>query len=115
MTASTPPLEFQRCGQCDRRWYFTRDFCPGCGSHDVQRQASQGSGVLYTSTLVHRAPAEAFRALVPFRLALVDMDEGFRVMGHTEADLAIDDRVVCEMRDIAGRLLPYFRKDVRVS
>jgi hypothetical protein len=41
---------------------------------------------------------------------LVDMREGVRVMGHADRDLALDAPVRCEMRSIAGRLLPYFVK-----
>lgn len=114
MTATGTPLSYQQCEACRHRWYFTRTFCPACGSDSVLSLPASGRGTLYTSTLVHRAPSEAFRALVPFSIVLVDMEEGFRVMGHGEAGMPLDGPVLCELREIAGRPLPFFRKALRV-
>lgn len=115
MNRSDARLRFQRCAACAHRWYFTRPFCPACGGGAVQTLDSQGAGILYSATLVHRAPSEEFRPLVPFSIVLVDLHEGFRVMGHAEAGLSIGAPVVCEMRQIAGRPLPFFHKDSRAS
>lgn len=104
-------LRYQRCAACGHVWYFQRDFCPACGTAPAQTVEACGSGVLYAATLVHRAPSEEFKALVPYSIVLVDMREGFRVMGHAEPGLPLNAPVRCEMRSIAGRLLPYFVKD----
>ena len=104
-------LRYQRCGDCGHRWYFQRDFCPACGSPSPQALEAEGAGALYASTLVHRAPSEAFKPLLPYTIVLVDMREGFRVMGHGEPGLALDTPVRCEMRSIAGQVLPFFVKD----
>jgi hypothetical protein len=42
---------------------------------------------------------------------LVDVREGFRVMGHGDAELVIGDSVRCEVRQIAGRALPFFTRN----
>jgi hypothetical protein len=104
-------LRYQRCGGCGHAWYFQRDFCPACGTAAPQALDSEGAGTLYASTLVHRAPSEEFKPLLPYAIVLVDMREGFRVMGHAEPGLPLDSRVRCEMRLLAGRLLPFFLKD----
>ena len=104
-------LQYQRCGGCGNVWYFQRDFCPACGHAPPQTLAADGAGTLHASTLVHRAPSEEFKSLLPYSIVLVDLREGFRVMGHAEPGLALDTPVRCEMRAIAGRLLPYFVKD----
>jgi len=65
--------------------------------------------------LIHRAPSDEFRAIVPYRIVLVDLADGIRVMGHAEVDVLMDDQVRCEVRTIAGRSLPYFVKDTHVS
>ena len=104
-------LQYQRCGGCGHVWYFQRDFCPECGQTPPQTLASEGAGTLHASTLVHRAPSEEFKPLVPYSIVLVDLREGFRAMGHAEPGLALDTPVRCEMRAIAGRLLHYFVKD----
>ena len=104
-------LRYQRCGGCGRTWYFQRGFCASCGNAPPTTLAAQGGGRLYAATLVHRAPSEEFRAIVPYSIVLVDMHEGFRVMGHAEPGLSLDTVVRCEMRRIAGRAIPFFVKD----
>jgi len=110
-TAADANLSYQRCAACGHAWYFPRDFCPACGDAHPQTLAAAGAGTLYASTLVHRAPSDEFKPLVPYTIALVDMREGFRVMGHAEPGLPLDSPVRCEMRQIAGRSLPFFLKD----
>lgn len=109
--ASQPGLHYQRCGGCGHVWYFQRDFCPACGKAPVRTLAAAGTGRLHASTLVHRAPTDEFKPLVPYCIVLVDMREGFRVMAHADPGLPLDTAVRCEMRRIAGRLLPFFVKD----
>ncbi len=106
------PLRYQHCAACEHAWYFRRDFCPHCGAAAPEPQAFSGRGTVYASTVVHRAPNEEFRALVPYTIVLVRMPQGFHVMGHAEPGLALDTPVRCELRSIAGRLLPFFLKDV---
>lgn len=109
--AARERLQYQRCAGCGNSWYFQRSFCPACGKAPPEVLQSEGAGTLYASTLVHRAPSEEFKALLPYGIVLVDMREGFRVMGHAESGLPLDSAVRCEMREIAGRLLPFFMKD----
>jgi uncharacterized protein len=108
-------LHFQRCGGCGHTWYFQRDFCPACGAAPPRLLPADGRGTLYASTFVHRAPSEEFKSLVPYTIVLVDMREGFRVMGHAEPGLPLEAPVRCEMRCIAGRTIPFFLKDPDVS
>ena len=99
---------FQHCGACGHTWYFRRDFCPACGHASPESSVSGGAGTVHASTLVHRAPTDDFRAAAPYRIVLVDLAEGFRMMGHADLSLAIGEPVQCRIRTIAGRLLPYF-------
>jgi len=101
-------LALQRCAACAHLWYFRRDFCPACGAPSPVAVAAAGDGVVEAGTLVHRAPSDAFRALAPYRLVLVRLDEGVRVMGHGAPALAIGDRARLGFREAAGRPVPYF-------
>ncbi len=92
-TEGSPAIEFQHCAACSAVWYFARPFCPHCGAPDPGTRQGSGRGRVYAVTTVARAPSEALRALAPYRLALVDMDEGFRAMTHAAADVALGDRV----------------------
>ena len=86
-------LRYQRCAACGRALTLSRLACPHCGSAGLQWLTSKGSGRVYALTQVTRAPSEAFRALVPYTLVLVDLDEGPRVMAHGVPGLLIGQRV----------------------
>jgi uncharacterized OB-fold protein len=101
-------LALQRCARCAHVWYFRRDFCPACGAGGPVTFAPAGDGTVDASTRVHRAPDDAFRALAPYRLVLVRLDEGPRVMAHGAPSLAIGERVRLSFREAAGRPVPYF-------
>ena len=101
-------LALQRSTRCAHAWYFRRDFCPACGATGPVAFAPAGLGTVDATTLVHRAPDEAFRALAPYRLVLVSLDEGPRVMAHGAPALAIGDRVRLSFREAGGRPIPYF-------
>ena len=108
-------LQYQHCGSCANRWYFKRKFCPTCGQATPSTHVSSGVGKVCASTMVHRAPSDEFRAIVPYRIVLVDLVDGIRVMGHADNDVLMGDQVRCEVRTIAGRNLPFFVKDTHVS
>lgn len=99
---------YQHCAACAQRWYFRRDFCPACGDREPATLASGGLGTVHACTLVHRAPSDAFRAISPYALVLVDLDEGVRLMGQADAAVAIGDRVCASIQTIAGHAMPYF-------
>ena len=103
-------LLHQRCTACAHAWYFFRQFCPACGDDSPEQTAGKPLGVVCATTLVHRAPDERFKALVPYRLVLVDMKDGMRVMGHAQASLQIGDQVRCEIHTLAGQPLPFFTR-----
>ena len=107
-TRGEPAVVLQRCLACTQVWSFHRDFCPACGAREPESFASVGRGVVYASSVVHRAPDDAFRAIAPYLLVLVELDEGPRVMAHAEPGLDIGDRVTLGFRTRAGRLVPYF-------
>ncbi len=109
-TAGAAGIAYQRCGACEAVWYFHRDFCPRCGHGEPQILAASGRGTVHAVTLVHRAPTEALRALAPYAIALIDAEEGFRLMAHVAPDLAIGDRVQARFVDFGGTLVPRFER-----
>jgi uncharacterized OB-fold protein len=103
-------IAYQRCEGCRSVWYFRREFCPSCGQPEPATLQASGRGTVYAHALVHRAPSEALRARAPYLLALVDMEEGFRVMGHGDARLVIGDRVLARFEKFGEALVPYFHR-----
>ncbi|MCL1961021.1 MAG: OB-fold domain-containing protein [Desulfovibrionaceae bacterium] len=104
-------IVIQCCAACGHRWLFRRGFCPQCAAPEPRDMVCTGAGTVSASTLVHRAPDDAFRAIAPYRLVLVELDEGPRLMAHAGADIAVGDRVRGETRTIAGQRLPFFTKE----
>jgi len=109
-TRGEPGVALQRCAGCAHVWYFRRGFCPVCGREAPETFAAGGRGTVHAATVVHRAPDDAYRALAPYGLVLVELDEGPRMMAHAPTDLAIGEPVVLGFREIAGRPLPYFQR-----
>jgi uncharacterized OB-fold protein len=110
-TVEQPGIVYQTCRSCDRHWYFQRRFCPHCGAVDPALLQAGGHGTVYSAASVHRAPSEEMRAYAPYTILLIDMEEGFRMMGHGAPDLQIGEAVRAGFRTIAGKLMPYFDRD----
>jgi uncharacterized OB-fold protein len=104
-------IEIQRCRRCDRRWVLPRPRCPQCGAVEIDRVEARGRGRVFAATLVHRAPDEAFAAITPYRIALVDLDEGPRLMAHLRRNTSIGSRVSGRVEMVAGRSVPVFAPD----
>lgn len=101
-------LRYQRCAACGQATSLARTACPHCGAQALAWHDARGTGRVQAVTVVTRAPADAFRALVPYTLVLVDLDEGARVMGHGMPGLRIGDAVRAAFFQPAGQPLPRF-------
>jgi uncharacterized OB-fold protein len=103
-------IAYQACPACASVWYFRRAFCPRCGSTQPQTRQAAATGTVHAITLVTRAPSEELRAYAPYAVALVDADEGFRLMAHAAQDLRIGERVRARFVELGGRLVPRFER-----
>ncbi len=72
-------LWMRACPECGP-YFYPRDLCPQCGRRDVEWRQMSGRGTLYTYAIVHRAPMPGFRGDVPFITAIVELEEGPRMM-----------------------------------
>lgn len=105
--AADGQLMVQRCGACGAAQAFARPFCARCGGA-VAWEVCAGRGRVAAVTVLHRAPTPEYRARAPYAIALVDLAEGPRVMGHAALDLAVGDPVRARFQEIDGRALPLF-------
>ena len=71
-------LAYQFSPEANRAVFFPRVICPFTGSDRLEWRVSKGRGTVYATTIVH--PAEG----APFNVALIDCDEGFRLMSRVE-------------------------------
>lgn len=106
-TTGAEALSYDRCRACGTVRYFRRSFCPHCGSAEIEAQAASGRGTVHAITTVARAPSAELRTYAPYRIALVDAEEGFRFMTHAAEGLAIGDAVSTTFRLFGERIVPF--------
>jgi uncharacterized OB-fold protein len=81
-------LEIQYCPACARHQFYPRRFCTQCLSDQVEWVQASGRGRIYTYTVCHAAGHPAFEARVPYAIAMIELDEGVRMLaGIVDSDL----------------------------
>ena len=103
-------LAYETCRGCGHKQAFVRGFCSRCGGGDLEWRAAAGGGKVVAQSVLHRAPTPDYREKVPYAIALVDLDEGFRVMGHADLDLKPGERVSLRFAAHGERHLPRFER-----
>ena len=103
------------CETCDGFFFYPRTLCPTCGSRDVTWRTASGRGRVHTFCIQHVGPVPGFREAVPFVTAIVELEEGPRLMTilvDVEPDpgaVACDMAVEVAFADVDGQALPLFR------
>jgi uncharacterized protein len=101
-------VRYQVCQDCQTAQRLARYACTHCGSARLVWCDASGRGTIFAVSVVTRAPSEEFRPLAPYGLALVDLAEGARVMGHVAVNAAIGDVVRAETFKVGERTLLRF-------
>lgn len=83
-------LLLRRCGDCGALHYYPRPFCPECWSENVSWQPACGKATLYTHSTVFVNDLPPFNEQVPYVAAVVDLEEGPRMMTQI-IDCAVED------------------------
>jgi hypothetical protein len=99
-------LLLKRCTDCGETHYYPRAICPYCFSSATQWSEATGRGTIYSFSVMRRA-------LVPYVIAYVRLEEGVTMMTNIiDCDfdaLAIDDAVRVVFHPIEGGVsLPLF-------
>jgi uncharacterized OB-fold protein len=106
-------LRLRTCRSCEAKFRFNHAWCPECGAVDLGFQKTGGTGTVTNYTVIHVAPYEAYATEVPYALALVELDEGVRMMTNiVECDpfaVCIGMRVQVTFEERGGINLPQFR------
>ncbi len=74
-------LLVQRCTRCDVAQHYPRAMCRECAG-DTEWVTCSGRGTVYTFSIVRQNRTPPFDALVPYVVAMIDLDEGARMMGN---------------------------------
>ena len=104
----------RHCNACGTDHYYPRPFCPSCWSDDVSWKEASGRGKVYTYSVVHVNDLPPFNERVPYVAAIVELDEGPRLMTNIEGvpfdELRADMAVVVEYKPISDDVtIPVFR------
>lgn len=73
-------IRLQRCDSCARVQFYPRPACRYCGATELTWETVSGRAEVYTYTIIHRAPFEAFADDVPYVLAVAQLEEGPRLV-----------------------------------
>jgi len=114
--ARNDTLLLQQCSDCGTLRFFPRYLCTECGSDNTDWVEAAGRGTIHSFTVVHRAAFPEFQERTPYVVALIDLEEGPRMMtnivGSDALEVAIGDAVTVEFEDRGGdgAKVPQFRR-----
>lgn len=102
------------CVDCAKAHFYPRELCPHCHSDAVQWRDAKGTGSIYSFTVARRPAGPAFAADAPYVVAVVQLDEGVRMMsniiGCAPDDVRIGQRVQVSFDEVTPEVtLPKFR------
>lgn len=75
-------LLLQWCPRCDAGVYYPRWACPSCLGDDLEWRESEGRGSLYSFSIATASASPMLADLAPIAIALVELDEGVRLVSN---------------------------------
>jgi uncharacterized OB-fold protein len=75
-------LVMPRCQTCDHLFFYPRSECPRCLSNRLEWMQVSGRGRLHTYTVIYQPANAAFRDDTPYVYAVVQLDEGPRLISN---------------------------------
>ena len=114
--ANRRKLVIQRCQACKRYHHPPAGICIDCLSTNLVFEPVSGRGRIYTYTITHDARQPAFEAIIPYTVAVVELDEQpglfmlSQVPGTPPAEIKHGLRVAVDFEEVTpGRCIPQFR------
>ncbi|MXY79082.1 MAG: hypothetical protein F4Y94_05205 [Chloroflexi bacterium] len=108
-------LRYQVCDDCDEVVFYPRRHCAPCLGSPLSWRASKGEGEIYSFSVVQLSRHPFFGKKAPYAVALIDLDEGFRMLSNVVgvedpvAELSVGQRVAVEWEDHDEVAIPLFR------
>jgi len=112
-SAAEGRLVVQRCTSCGVYQFYPRALCASCAGETEWVDAS-GRGTLHTFTVIRQNRSEAFAALSPYAVGIVELEEGVRMMSNIvecdveelEVGMALEVLILKAADDVG---LPFWR------
>jgi len=90
-------LMLPKCGDCSRVFFYPRIICPHCQSRNVGWIQGSGRGKLHSFEIAYQTISRAFKVKPPYVLAMVELDEGVRLLSNL-IDIEPDPKKIkCDM------------------
>jgi len=107
-------LTIQRCKNCGTYRFPPKALCHNCLSMETEWEKVSGRGKLYTFTIFHQVYGPEWKEEVPYNVAVVELDEGPRMISNIvnckNEDLRIGMELEVVFEDVTQDItLPKFK------
>ena len=107
-------LKLQQCRDCPSFWFPPAEVCSECTSDAYDWKPVSGKGRVFSFVIYHRAYHPGFKEELPYVVAVIELDEGPRmlsnVVGCKPEEVRCDMPVEVVFEDITDEMtLPKFR------
>lgn len=90
-------LMLPRCEDCGKAFFYPRSFCPHCHSRRIAWIQASGKGRLYSFEIAYQSLNPAFKIKPPYILAMIELEEGPRMLANL-INIEPDPKLVkCDM------------------
>ncbi len=107
-------LRMQKCLRCKKLFYPPSSMCPHCQHLESEWVKLSGKGKVYSFVIVRRAANPGFAAEVPYTVAIIETEEGPRIISSVidckPEEVRIDMPVEVVFDDVTAEFsLPKFK------
>jgi len=90
-------LMIPKCRACGKPFMYPRVACPFCASRDVGWVQATGRGKLFSFEIAHQILNKAFKVKTPVVLAMVELEEGPRLLTNLVGVAPDPKQIRCDM------------------
>lgn len=91
--AADERLMLRKCDDCGEVHFMPRLLCPQCWSDKLSWFEATGRGSVHSFTVIRRASDPAFAHLCPYVVALIELEEGPRMMANILGEDALKTKI----------------------
>ena len=101
------------CASCGKPHFYPRSACPHCWAEEYTWRTASGRASVHSVTQVRANPPSKFKALLPYWIAIVELEEQVRMLTNLVDDgraFSVGDPLHLQFADRDGESLPMFRR-----
>lgn len=96
-------LQGKKCKDCGKLSFPPRQVCRKCKSRNSEPYEFIGKGKLYSFTTIYQAP-DRFENIVPYVVALIDLEEGERITSQLTDVMPEDLKIGMELEMVIRQI-----------